>query len=335
VNYDPDGRVEATATGGSKPGGEPMGLIAATRTVFGDAGLREELDRLERKHAVASALALATGAFWLSPLWGGLTTAFKTQSAWLNTTPLAPPTRLGQVTIEPWIVAWETVGPGLGNSLIMTIPAMVFSGLLGSLAAYGLTMIDWRGQVALMTTFVCAVFMPKQAILLPLARFWSIIDLEGLLATIGYTSLPFYSSAHPNLLILIITHTCFGISICTLLFRGYYLSINQELIEAARIDGANIYGIYRKIVLPLSVPMFFVVFIFQFTSIYNEFLYALIIVGGSDPASGAPITLALAELNSGMAQNWNNQMAGAFITALPTLVVYMLFGKQFAEGVKY
>ena len=106
-------------------------------------------------------------------------------------------------------------------------------------------------------------------------------------------------------------------------------------MEAARIDGAGIYAIYRHIILPLSYPMFMVVFIFQFTQIYNEFLYALILVGGSDPSAGAPVTLALAELNSGFSQNWNNQMAGAFITAIPTLIVYIAFGEQFAKGVKY
>lgn len=289
---------------------------------------------MNRKHAVTFVLATVLAVAFLSPLWGGLTTAFKTRSGFFNTIPLVPPGP-GTFTLSAWADAWATLGPALWNSLMFTIPAMVFSAVLGSLAAYGLTMVDWRGQVALMVLFVSAIFLPKQGLLLPLAQFWNIVDVEAILASIGYFQLPFAEPKHAALIVLTITHTCFGISICTILFRGYYLTIDDELLEAARIDGASIYGIYRNIVLPLSYPMFMVVFIFQFTQIYNEFLYGLIIVGGSDPSTGAPITLALAELNSGFSQNWNDQMAGAFITAVPTLIVYLLFGEQFAKGVRY
>lgn len=313
-----------------------MQLIALARTAADglDGALGDRFDDVSRKDAIATVLTVGAALFYLSPLWGGFTTAFKTQSAFLQTIPLTPPGP-GQFTFDAWAVAWQTLEPALWNSLLITIPAMVFSAVLGSLAAYGLTMVDWRGQVALMAAFIAAIFLPKQGILLPLSQFWNHVGLESILENLGYFSLPFTDPSHATLLVLIITHTCFGISICTLLFRGYYLTIDHELIEAARIDGADVLGIYRNIVLPLSYPMFMVVFIFQFTQIYNEFLYALVIVGGSDPSSGAPITLALAELNSGFSQNWNNQMAGAFITAVPTIIVYVLFGEQFAEGVTY
>ena len=313
-----------------------MQLTTLIRIITGssDVSVREQLSGLSRKHIIATVLTGLAALFYLSPLWGGLTTAFKSQSAFIKTIPLAPPPA-GEITFGSWAVAWQTLEPALWNSLLITIPAMVFSAALGSLAAYGLTMIEWRGQVALMSAFIAAIFLPKQGILLPLSQFWNMVDMQSILASIGYFELPFADPSHATLLVLIITHSAYGISICTLLFRGYYLTLDQELIEAAEIDGANIYAIYRNIVLPLSYPMFMVVFIFQFTQIYNEFLYALILVGGSDPSTGAPITLALAELNSGFSQNWNNQMAGAFITAIPTIIVYILFGEQFAEGVKY
>jgi glucose/mannose transport system permease protein len=301
---------------------------------WGDADLSEQFEQVQRKHVIATVITVALAMFWVSPLWGGITTAFKTQSAFITTLPLTPPT-LDQATLSAWATAWETLSPTLWNSLIFTIPAMVFSAVLGSFAAYGLSMVDWRGQVALMTAFILAIFLPKQGILLPLSRFWNAVDLEGILTSLGYFSLPFADPSHTNLIILIITHSAYGVSIATLLFRGYYLTIDHDIVEAARIDGAGIYAIYRHIILPLSYPMFMVVFIFQFTQIYNEFLYALILVGGSDPSAGAPVTLALAELNSGFSQNWNNQMAGAFITAIPTLIVYIAFGEQFAKGVKY
>ncbi|PSP52431.1 carbohydrate ABC transporter permease [Halobacteriales archaeon QH_3_68_24] len=289
---------------------------------------------MTRKQLVATVVALVLAASYLSPLWGGLTTAFKTQSAFFNTLPLAPPGP-GQFTTGAWAQAWTTLEPALWNSLLFTVPAMLFSALLGSLAAYGLTMVDWRGQVAVMVLFIAAIFLPKQGVLLPLSRFWNAVDLATLLESVGYFALPFAEQKHATLLELTVTHTCFGISICTLLFRGYYLTIDQDILEAARIDGASIFSVYRNIVLPLSYPMFMVVFIFQFTQIYNEFLYGLILVGGSSPDTGAPITLALAELNSGFSQNWNQQMAGAFVTAIPTLILYFLFGEQFAKGVEY
>jgi glucose/mannose transport system permease protein len=313
-----------------------MQLIALIQSIAGASveSLPDRFEGVNRKHVVATVLTTLAGLFYLSPLWGGISTAFKTKSAFINTVPLAPPP-VGEITIQPWVVAWQTLEPALWNSLVITVPAMVFSAILGSLAAYGLTMVDWRGQVALMSAFIAAIFLPKQGILLPLSRFWNTVDIQGILESLGYFAIPFAHESHATLLTLIITHTAYGISICTLLFRGYYLTIDDALIEAAHIDGADIYATYRNIILPLSYPMFMVVFIFQFTQIYNEFLYALILVGGSDPSSGAPITLALAELNSGFSQNWNNQMAGAFITAIPTIIVYVLFGEQFAEGVKY
>lgn len=312
-----------------------MQLIALAQAVSGRfAGARSWIEGMSRKQALATTLAVVLAASYLSPLWGGLMTAFKTQSAFFNTLPLAPPGP-GQFTGSAWLDAWQVLEPALWNSLLFTVPAMLFSALLGSFAAYGLTMVDWRGQVAIMVLFIAAIFLPKQAILLPLSRFWNTVDVAALLESLGYFQLPIAEEKHATLIELTVTHTCFGIGICTLLFRGYYLTIDADIIEAARIDGASIYSVYRNIILPLSYPMFMVVFIFQFTQIYNEFLYGLILVGGSSAETGAPITLALAELNSGFSQNWNQQMAGAFVTAIPTLILYFLFGEQFAKGVEY
>lgn len=281
---------------------------------------------VERKHVVAGVLSVLLLIYFVSPLYTALVTAFKTQTGFLTTSPITPPGE--HFTVDTWLAAWETLAGTMLNSLVMTVPAMFLSAVLGSFAAFGLTMVDWRGQVAVVVLFTLSLFLPKQAIAVPLAQFWRTIPLEAFLGWL-------LTDRYITLVELIITHTAFGTSICTVLFRGYYLTIGQDIIEAARVDGANLLSIYRHIVLPLSYPMFMVVFIFQFTQIYNEFLYALILVGGSDPSTGAPITLALAELNSGFSQNWNNQMAGAFITAIPTIIVYILFGEQFAEGVKY
>lgn len=282
---------------------------------------------------VVQILAVLGALVFLLPLHAGLMTSIKTISAFAQSLPMAPP-EPGGFTLSPWLAAIDILGPSMINSFAFTIPAMVFSAVLGSLAAYGLTMVDWRGQVGLMAIFVAATFLPKQAIVVPLSRFWSIVDIHAILANLGPVNLwalPFIQDYHATIIELIITHSAYGISICTLLFRGYYLTIDQELMEAARLDGASIFQIYREIIVPLSYPMFAVVLIFQFTTIWNEFFYGLIISAGSQ---AAPVTVALNDLNSGYAQLYNRQTAGAFIVALPTLIVYLLFGDKFAEGVK-
>lgn len=291
-------------------------------------------DELNHRHIVVYAFAILCVGFYLSPLYAGAMTSIKTIDAFVQTLPVAPPSING-ITFDPWLAAWGFLAPSMINSAMFTIPATLFSGLLGSFAAYGLTLVNWRGQVAVMVLFVAGVFLPKQAVLIPLTRFWTIIDPYTILANLGPVNvwqLPLMRASYAGILKLIITHTAYGICISTLLFRGYYLGISDDLIEAARLDGANIMGIYRHIILPLSYPMFAVVFIFQFTQIWNELLYGLVVVGGGD---AAPVTVVLNELNSGYAQLYNRQTAGAFIAAIPTLLVYLLFGDQFARGVEY
>jgi glucose/mannose transport system permease protein len=129
-----------------------------------------------------------------------------------------------------------------------------------------------------------------------------------------------------------ITHVVYGIPICMLLFRGYYVSLSDELVEAAKIDGASITSIYRRIVLPLSKPMIGVVFIYQFTMIWNEFLFSLTLIGSSN-SPAATVTLVLSGLGSDLSGvDFGLRMAGAFVAALPTLIIYVLFAEQFAEG---
>lgn len=262
-------------------------------------------------------------AFYLAPLETGLMTAFKTQNAFFSTSPFTPPGP-GQFTLEPWAAAFDRLAPGLVNSALFAIPATVLSALFGSMAAYGLTNLNWRRQVVVLLPFVAGVFIPYQSVLVPLTQLWAAVDLNALLAGV-----PFLAN-RTGLIELAITHTAYGIPICTVLFRGYYLSLDEEMLEAARLDGATPARIYTKIVLPLSKPMFAVALIYQFTNIWNDLLFALVLV--SDP-SNVPVTIALNTLKGSMVQQYNVQMAGAFIAALPTLAIYVLFGEQFAKGV--
>ncbi|MFB6126885.1 MAG: carbohydrate ABC transporter permease [Halolamina sp.] len=283
------------------------------------------------------AAVFAFVAFFLAPIESGIVTSLKTDAAITATRPLAPP-------VWPF-TGWPAVGltatnyaTGLGvlwrgivNSLLFAVPATVVSALLGSFTAYGLTLVDWKYQVPVLVLFVAGIFIPYQAVLVPLSQLYSVIDFASLLWFVW--ALTGLSSEYAKLVELGLTHVAYGLPICTVLFRSYYKGMSEEMMESARLDGATIRRTYRRIVFPLSGPMFAVVLIYQFTQIWNDLLFALVIVtSASSPA--APVTLKLAGLGSSLqGLDFGLRMAGAFIAALPTLVVYVLFGDQFAEGV--
>jgi glucose/mannose transport system permease protein len=276
------------------------------------------------------ALLIGMVVFYLIPIETGLMTAFKDPNAFTGQAPYLPPSP-SEFTVSVWGEAVSQLSNGLVNSLILVIPATILSGILGSMAAFGLTTVDWRGQVGIYALFVAGIFIPYQAVLVPLTQFWyNVVPLQEFVASAA-TTLPLIEAYHWKLVALIVTHTAYGLPICALLFRAHYKKLPEEMIEAARLDGASVRRIYRRIILPLSIPMFAVVFIYQFTQIWNDLLFALVIVQ-TGPAS--VVTQDLVGL--GVAQEGTNfplRMAGAFIAALPTLLVYVFFGDKFAEGV--
>jgi len=266
-------------------------------------------------------------AFYLSPIETGLMTSLKADP--FSSAPFLPPVE--GFTTAKYARAFEQLAKGFVNSFILTIPATALSALLGSMAAYGLTNVDWKGQIGVLALFIAGIFIPYQAVLIPVSKFWgSIVPLETWFQPV-WLLVPGIEQYHFNILELIVTHVAYGLPICTLLFRTFYLDLNDEMIEAARLDGASIARIYRRIVLPLSGPMFAVVLIYQFTQIWNDLLFALVLVGSGD---GAMVTVILAQLGNNLSSvGIGLKMAGAFLTALPTLLVYIFFGEQFAEGI--
>ncbi|WP_330633335.1 carbohydrate ABC transporter permease [Halocatena halophila] len=265
--------------------------------------------------------------FYLLPIEIGLMTSLKMNP--LSTAPFLPP-GLDGFTLEKWRQAFSQLANGLFNSLVLAIPATILSALLGSTAAYGLTTLNWRGQMPILVLFIAGIFIPYQAVLIPLSKFWAVyLPLDELLQTVW--GLPMLEPYHGDLLALIISHVAYGIPITTLLFRTYYRNFSVEMIEAARLDGATPIRIYWRIILPLSVPMFAVTLIYQFTQVWNDLLFALVVVG---PGEGAPVTVPLSQLGASLSEiGFGVRMAGAFIAALPTIVVYIMFGEQFAKGV--
>jgi glucose/mannose transport system permease protein len=207
--------------------------------------------------------------------------------------------------------AFKALDGNLANSFRMVIPATIASCLIGSINGYVLTKWRFPGSDFVFFFLLFGMFIPYQSVLIPLVRTLQELHLYG------------------SIWGLVLTHAIYGIPITTLIFRNYYANIPTELVEAAKIDGASIFGIYGRIVFPLSLPGFVVVAIWQFTSIWNDFLFAVTLT--SNPNT-QPVTVALNNLAGSFIVEWNVQMAGALIAALPTLIVYVVLGRFFVRG---
>jgi glucose/mannose transport system permease protein len=306
-----------------------MAGSSPTRT-FDVASLVEDVSL---RRVLQYALVLFFLGFFLVPLETGVMTAIKTNESIARSLPFAPPAGEG-FTFGNLQFAFERLADSFLNSLLMAIPATIGSVLLGSMAAYGLTMVDWRAQLGVLMLFLAGIFVPYQAVLVPLARFWNNIFPLARMLQPTVAAIPFLEGYHANLVPLVITHIAYGIPICTILFRSYYQSLPNSLVEAAKIDGSSITKIYRRIVLPLSKPMFGVVFIYQFTQIYNEFLFAFTLIVNSD-APAAPVTLILPAIGASTSGiDFGIRMSAAFLAAIPTLILYVAFAEQFAKGLR-
>jgi glucose/mannose transport system permease protein len=210
-----------------------------------------------------------------------------------------------------FIEAAKKLWPNMQNSFLMVIPATMISSFLGALNGYLLSKWKFRGADVLFIIMLFGFFIPYQTVLLPLVRFLQSVHLYGTI---------------PGL---ILVHVVYGLPITTLMFRNYFAGVPTELVEAASVDGAGMLAIFWKVMLPLSVPAFIVVGIFQFTNIWNDFLFGVTVV--PNPAS-QPVTIALNNLSGSFSVDWNVVMAGAVIAALPTALVYIFLGRFFVRG---
>jgi glucose/mannose transport system permease protein len=214
-------------------------------------------------------------------------------------------------TTDAWVTAWNQLSPALGRTFMLAIPASIVSAVLGSLNGYVLA--KWRFPYAdlVFTLFLFGMFIPYQAVMIPLRQLTLDLGLPSGIPT------------------LILVHIVYGIPITTLIFRGYYATtVPTELIEAGRVDGAGMLRTYWSLILPLSAPGFVVTLIWQFTSVWNDFLFAIFL---SSTRNG-PVTIALNALAGGQLTDYAASMAGALITSLPTLVVYIVLGRWFIGG---
>lgn len=226
------------------------------------------------------------------------------------------------LSIQSYVDAWQgsPAVQGLSqnfiNSLIIVIPATLISSVLGAMNGYVLSKWRFRGANIIFPIILFGIFIPYQSILIPLVGTMSAIEFLGF-------------KLYGSLLGLIFVHVIYGIPITALIFRNYYATIPNEMLEAARIDGAHFFSIFTRIMLPLSAPGFVVTGIWQFTNIWNDFLFAITLT--TQPAN-QPITVALNNLAGSFSVQWNVQFAGALIAALPTIAVYILLGPFFVRG---
>lgn len=211
---------------------------------------------------------------------------------------------------QSYIEVVEEFGPRIFNSVALVVNATIISSVLGSLNGYIFS--KWRipGEKILFPLMLFGMFIPYQAILIPLFEFMRDINLYG---------------GIPGLILI---HTVYGLPITTLIFRNFYVDIPDEMLEAAAIDGADFFRLYTHVVFPLSIPGFVVVIIWQFTQIWNEFLFAVTMTTNE----AQPITVGLAQLAGGEAVKWNLPMAGALVAALPPLLIYLILGRYFIRG---
>ncbi|MGF9692391.1 carbohydrate ABC transporter permease [Rhizobium sp. 0TCS1.26] len=263
-------------------------------------------------------LLLVLALVYLLPLYVMLTTSLKSLDEIRGGNMMALPTA---PSIDAWVKAWgeACIGVTCGgirgyfwNSIKMVVPAVLISTLLGALNGYVLTKWRFPGHKLVFGMMLFACFIPFQAVLIPMARVLGMLGLAN--STTG----------------LVFVHVIYGLGFTTLFFRNYYEAFPDELIKAAMMDGAGFFRIFWRILLPTSGPIIVVTIIYQFTNIWNDFLFGVSFSSGAN----SPMTVALNNLVSSSTgvKEYNVDMAAAVFAALPTLFVYIVAGRYFVRG---
>ena len=263
-------------------------------------------------------LLLVAALFFLTPLYVMIVTSLKDAEQIRSGNLLSLPHGLN---FEAWSLAWSSACTGVDcrglkpyfmNSVMMAIPAVLISTAWGAVNGYVLSMWKFRGSEVLFGFLLFGVFMPFQVVLLPMSQ---VLGMLGLSSSIGG---------------LVLVHCLAGMAGTTLFFRNYYTAVPRELVNAARIDGAGFWRIFWRIVLPMSTPIMMVTLIWQFTNIWNDFLFGVAFSG----ADSKPVTVGLNNManTTSSVKSYNVDMAAAIIAGLPTMLVYVLAGQYFVKG---
>jgi glucose/mannose transport system permease protein len=261
---------------------------------------------------------LIVALVYLFPLIVVLITSVKTMDDIHSGSLLSLPTH---VTFAPWIAAWSEACVGLrcegihgyfANTFLMVVPSVLISTVIGAVNGYVLTQWRFKGADIIFGLILFGCFIPYQIVLIPMAHVLGLMNLASTIAG------------------LVVVHVCFGLAFTTMFFRNFLISLSPDLVNAARVDGARFFTIFVRVVIPISIPCFMVCFIWQFTNVWNDYIFGATFTSGDS----SPITVALNNIvNTSMGDNpYNIHMATVMITAFPTLLVYFFAGKYFLRG---
>lgn len=302
-------------------------MVSPTRASATQAGMgaasgpygRKPMPIFSRRNIVVYGLLILMSLYYILPLYVMIVTSLKGMAEIRLGNIFAPPV---EITFEPWVKAWSQACTGLNcdglsrgfwNSVRITVPSVILSIAIASVNGYALANWRFRGANVFFIILIFGAFIPYQVMLYPLVIILRDIGIYGTL----------YG--------LILVHSIFGMPILTLLFRNYFASIPDELFRAARVDGAGFWGIYFKIMLPMSLPIFVVAIILQVTGIWNDFLFGVVYT----KPDTYPMTVQLNNIVNSVqgVKEYNVNMAATLLTGLVPLFIYFISGKLFVRGI--
>jgi glucose/mannose transport system permease protein len=274
---------------------------------------------LNPRNIMLYVILIVVCVYYLLPLWVMVMTSLKGMPEVRLGNIFAPPV---EITFQPWVKAWAEACTGLNcdglsrgfwNSVLITVPSVIVSIAIASVNGYALINWKFKGSDIFFTILIFGSFIPYQIMLYPIVI---LLREAGIYGTLWG---------------LIIVHTIFGMPILTLLFRNYFSSIPEELFKAARVDGAGFWGIYFRIMLPMSLPIFVVALILQVTGIWNDFLFGVVFT----KPDLYPMTVQLNNIVNSVqgVKEYNVNMAATVLTGLVPLIVYFVSGKLFVRGI--
>lgn len=299
----------------------PGASMAADRAPIDTTGPRgrKPKRRLSGRNIMIYGTLIVVCLYYVLPLWVMVMTSLKGMPEVRIGNIFAPPL---EVTFDPWVKAWSSACTGLNcdglsrgfwNSVRITVPSVILSIIVASVNGYALVNWRFKGSDVFFTILIFGSFIPYQVMLYPIVILLREMHIYGTLWG------------------LVLVHTIFGMPILTLLFRNYFSTIPEELFKAARVDGAGFWGIYFRIMLPMSLPIFVVALILQVTGIWNDFLFGVVFT----KPDIYPMTVQLNNIVNSVqgVKEYNVNMAATLLTGLVPLVIYFLSGKLFVRGI--
>ncbi|ADV10851.1 carbohydrate ABC transporter permease [Mesorhizobium sp. M7A.F.Ca.CA.002.10.1.1] len=274
---------------------------------------------ISRRNVFLYGTLFVMAVYYLLPLYVMVVTSLKGMPEIRLGNIFSPPL---EITFEPWVKAWSTACTGLNcdglsrgfwNSVRITVPSVLLSIAIASVNGYALANWRFKGADTFFIILIVGAFIPYQVMIYPIVIILREIGLYGSLSG------------------LVIVHSIFGMPILTLLFRNYFSSMPEELFRAARVDGAGFWGIFLRIMLPMSLPIFVVAIILQVTGIWNDFLFGVVYTRPDT----YPMTVQLNNIVNSVqgVKEYNVNMAATILTGLVPLIVYFISGKLFVRGI--